>query len=57
MHKKWNLNTGILSGDAMQILACQLFENYEVHTFKPLAKLFSKTALEVSEGQQHAYGF
>ena len=52
VHEKWNLNTGILSGDAMLILAYQYFENYEPHIFKDLAKLFSKTALEVCEGQQ-----
>ncbi|MBA5792301.1 polyprenyl synthetase family protein [Flavobacterium sp. xlx-214] len=52
VHEKWNLNTGILSGDAMLILAYQYFENYEPMVFKDLAKLFSKTALEVCEGQQ-----
>lgn len=52
VHEKWNLNTGILSGDAMLILAYQYFENYEPTIFKDLAKLFSKTALEVCEGQQ-----
>lgn len=52
VHEKWNINTGILSGDAMLILAYQFFENYEPHIFKDLAKLFSKTALEVCEGQQ-----
>ncbi len=52
VHEKWNLNTGILSGDAMLILAYQYFENYEPAIFKDLAKLFSKTALEVCEGQQ-----
>lgn len=52
VHEKWNLNTGILSGDAMLILAYQYFENYEPVIFRDLAKLFSKTALEVCEGQQ-----
>lgn len=52
VHEKWNLNTGILSGDAMLILAYQYFEQYEPVVFKDLAKLFSKTALEVCEGQQ-----
>ena len=52
VHEKWNLNTGILSGDAMLILAYQYFEQYESIIFKDLAKLFSKTALEVCEGQQ-----
>lgn len=52
VHKKWNLNTGILSGDAMLILAYQYFENYEPVVFQQLAKLFSKTAIEVCDGQQ-----
>lgn len=52
VHEKWNINTGILSGDAMLILAYQYFEQYKPATFMALAKLFSKTALEVCEGQQ-----
>ena len=52
VHEKWDINTGILSGDAMLILAYQYFEKYEPIVFKDLAKLFSKTALEVCEGQQ-----
>ena len=51
------MNTGILSGDAMLILAYQFFENYEPATFQKLAKLFSKTALEVCEGQQYDVDF
>lgn len=57
VHEKWDINTGILSGDAMLINAYQLFENYEVAIFKSLAKLFSKTALEVCEGQQYDVDF
>ena len=52
VHEKWDINTGILSGDAMLILAFQYFEKYEPSVFRDLAKLFSKTALEVCEGQQ-----
>jgi geranylgeranyl diphosphate synthase type II len=52
VHEKWDINTGILSGDAMLILAYQFFENYEPTIFQKLAKLFSKTALEVCDGQQ-----
>ncbi|MCO4821483.1 MAG: polyprenyl synthetase family protein [Flavobacteriaceae bacterium] len=57
VHEKWDINTGILSGDAMLILAYQLFESYEPEVFQNLAKLFSKTALEVCEGQQHDIDF
>lgn len=52
VHNKWDENTGILSGDAMMIIAYQCFENYEPAVFKELMVLFSKTALEVCEGQQ-----
>jgi len=57
VHKKWDINTGILSGDAMLIMAYQLFEGYDSETFRALAKLFSKTALEVCEGQQYDVDF
>jgi len=57
VHSKWDLNTGILSGDAMLILAYQLFESYEPLLFQELAILFSKTALQVCEGQQYDIDF
>lgn len=57
VHEKWNINTGILSGDAMLIIAYQLFENYPAEKFRELAKLFSKTAIEVCEGQQYDVDF
>ncbi len=57
VHEKWDMNTGILSGDAMLIMAYQLFENYNPEIFQALAKLFSKTALEVCEGQQYDVDF
>ncbi len=57
VHEKWDVNTGILSGDAMLIMAYKLFENYPPETFRDLAKLFSKTAIEVCEGQQYDVDF
>jgi geranylgeranyl diphosphate synthase, type II len=57
VHEKWNINTAILSGDAMLILAYQYFEKYNTDVFRELAKLFSKTALEVCEGQQYDVDF
>ncbi len=57
VHEKWDINTAILSGDAMLIRAYQLFENYSGETFKRLAELFSKTAIEVCEGQQFDIDF
>src|SRR5690606_14198104 len=49
---KWDVNTAILSGDAMLILAYRFFENYDPVKFRDLSRLFSKTALLVCEGQQ-----
>ena len=57
VHEKWDVNTGILSGDVMLILAYQLFEVYEPSLFRELAELFSKTAIEVCEGQQYDVDF
>ncbi|MDN3723282.1 polyprenyl synthetase family protein [Aequorivita sp. SDUM287046] len=57
VHEKWDVNTAILSGDAMLILAYQFFENYEPKIFQELARLFSRTALQVCEGQQHDMDF
>ncbi len=52
VHEKWDVNTGILSGDAMMILAYRCLESYEPVIFKELIQLFNRTALEVCEGQQ-----
>ena len=52
VHEKWNLNTGILSGDAMLVLTNQLFETYNDKQYKELMVLFNQTALKVCEGQQ-----
>jgi geranylgeranyl diphosphate synthase type II len=57
VHEKWDINTGILSGDAMLIWAYQCFEAYEPYQFYQLVKLFSKTAEEVCVGQQYDMDF
>ncbi|SDQ18124.1 polyprenyl synthetase family protein [Flagellimonas zhangzhouensis] len=57
VHEKWDINTGILSGDAMLILSYQFFEEYPAELYLELTKLFSKTALEVCEGQQYDVDF
>lgn len=57
VHEKWNLNTGILSGDAMLILSYRLLESYKNEQFKSLMILFSETALQVCEGQQYDVDF
>ena len=57
VHEKWDINTGILSGDAMLIKGYQLFESYSPDMFKRLTALYSKTAIEVCEGQQYDVDF
>ncbi|WP_350284318.1 polyprenyl synthetase family protein [uncultured Croceitalea sp.] len=57
VHEKWDINTGILSGDAMLINSYQLFESYKSGSFHQLVALFSKTAIEVCEGQQYDVDF
>lgn len=57
VHEKWNLNTGILSGDAMLIEAYQFLETYPPVLALELLKVFNKTALEVCEGQQYDVDF
>ena len=57
VHEKWDLNTGILSGDAMLVLSNQLLESYNGEQYKALSSLFNKTALEVCEGQQYDIDF
>ncbi|WP_394747752.1 polyprenyl synthetase family protein [Spongiimicrobium salis] len=57
VHEKWDINTGILSGDAMLIESYRYFERYDGPTFKALVQLFSTTALQVCEGQQFDIDF
>ena len=57
VHKKWNDNTAILSGDAMLIKAYQLLQQAPADKLPILLDLFSKTAIEVCEGQQYDVAF
>lgn len=57
VHEKWDVNTAILSGDAMLIHSYQLLNNYEPALFKSLTTLLSITAAEVCEGQQYDIDF
>ncbi|GBU08769.1 geranyltranstransferase [Bacteroidales bacterium] len=52
VHKRWNENTAILSGDAMLILAYQHIASCPEVYLKELMDLFSSTAAEICEGQQ-----
>ncbi|MDD3321511.1 MAG: polyprenyl synthetase family protein [Paludibacter sp.] len=57
VHKKWNDNTAILSGDVMQIAAYQLIAKTPTKNLKLVLDLFSQTAAEICEGQQYDVDF
>jgi geranylgeranyl diphosphate synthase, type II len=57
VHKKWNDNIAILSGDAMMIKAYQLIVKAPSKNLAKIIQLFNQTALEVCEGQQHDMNF
>lgn len=52
VHKVWDDNTAILSGDAMLVLAYQLMGNCSEKYLKRVMDIFTQTALEICEGQQ-----
>ncbi|KAF2329619.1 polyprenyl synthetase family protein [Flavobacterium ginsenosidimutans] len=51
VHKKWNTNIAILTGDAMIILTYQYLLNYEPNLAKDLIKAVNKMGIKVCEGQ------
>lgn len=57
VHKKWNDNTAILSGDAAVIIAYNQLGLLPENLFKQAYRIFNRTALEVCEGQQFDMNF
>lgn len=57
VHRKWNANTAILSGDSMLVLAYQRMAQCDPSKLKPVLDLFTETALEIGEGQQYDMDF
>lgn len=57
VHKRWNDNTAILSGDSMLVLAYQLMQDCVADKMKEVLALFTETALEIGEGQQYDMEF
>lgn len=57
VHEKWNTNVAILSGDAMLIQSYQYLSTVGEPQLKKVLDIFSKTALEVCEGQQFDMDF
>ena len=52
VHVKWDDNTAILSGDAMQALAYQLIAETPAYCLKEVIDVFNTTNIEIDEGQQ-----
>jgi geranylgeranyl diphosphate synthase type II len=57
VHKKWNANTAILSGDSMLVLAYEQMAKCADVYLRPVLDLFTETALEIGEGQQYDIDF
>ncbi len=57
VHKKWNANTAVLSGDAMSILAYSYLVKLTHPGLADIIRLFNETALQVCEGQQYDMDF
>lgn len=57
VHKKWNDNAAILSGDNMLVLAFHRMAQCEDKYMPAILRLFTETALEIDEGQQYDIDF
>ncbi len=57
VHKRWNDNTAILSGDNMLVLAFQYMQRCDPKHLPQVMGLFTETALEIDEGQQYDIDF
>lgn len=57
VHRKWDDNVAILSGDAMLTLATMQIARAPQQCLSPLLDLFNTTAMEIYEGQQRDMDF
>jgi len=57
VHKKWNENTAILSGDAMLLLANQMMLEVDDDILREVMVLYNNTGLLVCDGQQYDMNF
>ena len=57
VHKKWNDNAAILSGDNMLVLAFHRMLQCDEQYMPAVLRLFTETALEIDEGQQFDIDF
>ena len=57
VHKRWDANTAVLSGDSMLVLAYQRMQQCDARHLPAIMQLFTETALEIGEGQQYDMEF
>ena len=57
VHKKWDANKAILSGDSMLVLAYQRVAQVPAGKLQQVLDLFTVTALEIGEGQEYDMSF
>ncbi len=52
VHRKWDTNTAILSGDALMVVAYEMLQKSDKNYVTKLLPVFNRVALEVCQGQQ-----
>ena len=57
VHRRWDANTAILSGDSMLVLAYERMQQCRPDKLAEVLALFTETALEIGEGQQYDMDF
>jgi len=57
VHKRWDANKAILSGDSMLVLAYERMAQCDALHLPAVLNLFTQTALEIGEGQEYDMSF
>jgi len=57
VHKKWDANTAILSGDSMLVLSYQRMMQCDEQHLQKVLEVFTETALQIGDGQQYDMEF
>lgn len=57
VHRKWNANQAILSGDSMLVLAYERMAQCQADKLAEVLGVFTETALQIGEGQQYDIDF
>lgn len=57
VHRRWDANKAILSGDSMLVLACDRMQQCDSRHLPQVLRLFTETALEIGEGQEYDMSF